>query len=85
MMMAVVARDTARRGLTDSEHQVFLILGNHELYGSSYSNARRRVAEICAKRPNLHLLDRNSYLVPGTNVRIIGATLVSSSIMLMRF
>jgi 3',5'-cyclic AMP phosphodiesterase CpdA len=56
--------------------RVFVILGNHEMYGSSVEEATSAARNVCDSLPNVHLLTRSHFDV-GSEVRIIGTTLWS--------
>jgi predicted phosphohydrolase len=56
---------------------VFLVLGNHEFYGSSIKCTVDGVREICARHHNVILLHNETHDIPGTGIRIAGTTLWS--------
>jgi len=55
--------------------KVFVLLGNHEYYGSTVARTLQRVKEICDSHPNLVMMQQGSVKVNG--VRILGTTLWS--------
>jgi predicted phosphodiesterase len=55
---------------------VFVVLGNHEAYGSSLAAAAAAAQAVCDAFPNVHLLQRGAVDV-GADVRIAGTTLWS--------
>ncbi|KXS20457.1 hypothetical protein M427DRAFT_28177 [Gonapodya prolifera JEL478] len=58
--------------------RVYVVLGNHELYGDSYSGGRAKVREICAAHPNVMFLDGGvAEDIEGTDLRVTGCTLWS--------
>ena len=69
-------------GMADRFPQVYIVLGNHEFYGSEYYSLKQTARDICQQRDNLHLMDQNSILYvnptnPNDQVRLIGTTLWS--------
>lgn len=57
------------------EH-VLLLTGNHEYYGEhTMEEVDEAIEAICAKRDNLHFLNRRVWDVPGHGVRFAGCTL----------
>ena len=73
-----VVRESAYRSLlleaAEKFEKVFVVLGNHEFYGSVYESAICSVEAICAEKPGkLFLLHRRSHVIG--HVRVIGATL----------
>jgi len=60
---------------TTKFEKVFVLLGNHEYYGSSVDLVQERVKEACGQHPNLILMQKTSLLVDG--VRLLGTTLWS--------
>lgn len=62
----------------DKFERVFVVAGNHELYGSSRNVTDEKIHKICSARSNLTFLQRTSYSFPTFSqhsVKIIGATL----------
>jgi len=57
--------------------KVLIIAGNHEYYGTSIEEANKRIADICALRPNLHFLNNTSLYLPEYHVRFCGSTMWS--------
>lgn len=52
------------------------MLGNHEMYGLGPDAARTVAQEACnAAGSNVHLLHRAHHDLPGTDIRVVGATL----------
>jgi hypothetical protein len=58
------------------QHVVWVV-GNHEHYGFDYDEIWTIIAADLQPFPNLHLLQRGTWDLPGTNLRIAGATLWS--------
>lgn len=58
----------------DRFEHVFLVPGNHEYYLSAPPIAKEKMARICSKKPNLHLLD-NGYFDLNDQVRVVGTTM----------
>lgn len=56
---------------------VYLVLGNHCAYGTTWSDAVERGRKLAAEIPNLHFLHRDAYKVPGHKLTILGTTLHS--------
>lgn len=58
---------------------VYVITGNHEYHNSkrhTIAETDKYIHEFCLKHKNLYFLQAGmSYLIPGTTIRIIGATL----------
>lgn len=56
---------------------VLCVLGNHEHYKSSLDVTGRKIREGLAKHQvtNVHLLENESFVIPGTNVKVIGGTM----------
>lgn len=59
--------------------KIFLVLGNHEVYGSSFEETVARARELCRDccSGKLVLLERDTYDLPGLDIRIAGTTLWS--------
>lgn len=63
--------------------EVFLVAGNHEYYNmrcpvkTDMASKNELLQTICDGLPNVHFLNCSSYLIPETNVRILGCTLWS--------
>ena len=64
-------------------HTVFVVSGNHEYhnpYGRTLSETDNHIYNICMKYRNVIFLQGGaSYCIPGTRLRIVGATLWSNS------
>jgi hypothetical protein len=64
-------------------HTVFVVAGNHEYhnsYGKSMVETDNQIYNICLKFRNVIFLQNGaSYTLPGTKIRIVGATLWSLS------
>ncbi|KAH3756472.1 Serine/threonine protein phosphatase [Pelomyxa schiedti] len=56
---------------------VFVVAGNHEFYGNEYRQTREQMTRVCQLLPNVTFLDKTSFVVPGTKIRVIGGTLWS--------
>lgn len=69
------AYQTLIEKLSDDYQHVFLITGNHEYYGKSYSAINQFLTEFCSRFDNVHFLHNNHYIMD--NIRIIGSTLWS--------
>ena len=57
--------------------KVFLVLGNHEFYGSCVERTLERVREICKGNDKLVFLNDDTFDLPELGVRIAGTTLWS--------
>ena len=55
---------------------VFVVMGNHEYYGSIFNKAEEQMELICNKFSNVFLLNNKSFLLNG--VLIVGSTLWSN-------
>lgn len=53
--------------------QVVYVAGNHEYYGTTFSDFNNKIRQKCARLPNVHFLDRDTTQIEG--VWFIGATL----------
>ncbi|OCK78883.1 hypothetical protein K432DRAFT_383548 [Lepidopterella palustris CBS 459.81] len=65
---------------TQLYERVFLVLGNHEFHGASFSagiEAAQRLEREPALKGKLILLHQRRYDVPGSNVSVLGCTLWS--------
>jgi predicted MPP superfamily phosphohydrolase len=54
---------------------VYVLLGNHEYYRNTVQGTLGACQEVCDSHPNLHLVQRSSFLLEG--VRVLGTTLWS--------
>lgn len=59
--------------LKDVEIPVVYVLGNHEFYGSSFSETYKILAQADTQLPNLHWLQNSSLELNG--IRILGTSL----------
>jgi len=57
----------------DKYPQVIYVPGNHEYYGAYAAEHDEKIKEICAKLPNLHLLDPGKVVIDGAT--FVGAAL----------
>lgn len=55
--------------------RVFVVLGNHEWYGSEGRDCLARARDVAARLPNVHVLEKEAVEVDG--VRVLGTTLWS--------
>lgn len=55
--------------------QILYVPGNHEYYTSSFHEVRAQLKRSARKRPNLHILDRAVFALPGFKARVLGCTL----------
>lgn len=58
-------------------HTVFIVAGNHEFYQGEYHAAKEACKKICAKFPNVVFMDKTSYWLSNSNIRVLGTTLWS--------
>jgi predicted phosphohydrolase len=58
-------------------HTVFVVAGNHEFYNGEYTAVKFSIAAICKKFPNVVFLDKTSYWLQESKVRVLGTTLWS--------
>ena len=56
---------------------VYVVLGNHCAYGTTWPDAVDKLRKIAQDIPNLHFLQRDAYKVPGHKLTILGTTLHS--------
>ena len=62
--------------LSQNFQAVFVVMGNHEYYGSIFKDAEKKMEEKCNQFTNVFLLNNKSVLVNGT--LIVGSTLWSN-------
>ena len=65
--------ESALRILCDRFPEVVFVIGNHDLWGGSFAQAREVLHAASDRLGNLHVLDNSIYTVGG--VRILGATM----------
>lgn len=71
-------RDFLERAAGHPEYRhVVFVKGNHELFGSSMEETDAILAEMARAVPKLVVLNRSTFDVPGTDLRIAGCTLWS--------
>eukprot|EP01130_Rhizamoeba_saxonica_P004674 TRINITY_DN1897_c0_g1_i4.p1 TRINITY_DN1897_c0_g1~~TRINITY_DN1897_c0_g1_i4.p1 ORF type:complete len:348 (+),score=72.42 TRINITY_DN1897_c0_g1_i4:840-1883(+) len=56
---------------------VFITLGNHEFYTGCVSEIYESMESICSERDNIVFLNKTSYKIEGTSVRVLGTCLWS--------
>ncbi len=61
--------------VSEKYEKVLLIRGNHEIYGMTIEQCDSVIFDICVQYENVFYLQRNSYDIQDTDIRIIGATL----------
>ena len=61
--------------VSNKYEMVFLIRGNHEIFGMSLIECDNVISDICKEYSNVIYLQRNSFDIPDTNIRVIGTTL----------
>jgi predicted phosphohydrolase len=66
------------KDVSERYEKVFLIRGNHEIYGSTLDQIDSTIKEICESFKNVIFLQRNVFDIEETNIRVIGATLWTS-------
>ena len=52
--------------------QIYMVLGNHDFYGSSFSEVDAEVAKLCDSVTNLHHLDGSKILPLGDGIGVMG-------------
>lgn len=57
--------------------KVFVILGNHEMYGTCVENAVKKMREQCKTMDNVVFLNKDTYDIDHLGIRIAGTTLWS--------
>lgn len=65
---------------TRNYKKVFLIAGNHEMYGSSVDETVGRLRDMCKHSDKLIFLNNDTYDIPDCDIRIVGTTLWSKVI-----
>lgn len=69
----IVTPSTKHR-LKDLKSNIYYVTGNHELYGISWDYGVSGYQNYF-KDSNIHVLENDTVIIPGTNIRIIGASL----------
>jgi hypothetical protein len=55
-----------------SPRKVYFVLGNHDFYGSSFSEVQKRIEKVCAKIGNLRQLGHREVVLLGGDNALIG-------------
>eukprot|EP00734_Pompholyxophrys_sp_LG126_P000045 Pompholyxophrys_sp_v1_NODE_2_length_20472_cov_5.132586.p10 type:complete len:249 gc:universal NODE_2_length_20472_cov_5.132586:13145-13891(+) len=64
--------------VSEKYEKVFLIRGNHDIYGMTVEQTDYCIKDICEPLTNVIFLQRDSFDIENTNIRVIGATLWTS-------
>lgn len=72
-LLPFLARAAALPGI----RHVLMVRGNHEAFGSSLEEADALLADAARRTPGLVFLNRATFDVPGTDLRVAGCTLWS--------
>jgi predicted MPP superfamily phosphohydrolase len=51
---------------------IYFVLGNHDFYGGSVAETRRRVTQLCVERPRLHYLSAQDAIALAPDVALVG-------------
>jgi Icc-related predicted phosphoesterase len=67
-----IANDLTRIAQAASRRPVHFVLGNHDFYGSSFSEVQKQVEKVCAGHGNLHQLGHGEVVPLGNTDVLIG-------------
>jgi len=63
--------------LTPHFKAIFVVPGNHEFYTSEWEHAFLIMSQVCSMHPKLIFMNKTTYKIPDSNIRILGSILWS--------
>lgn len=70
--IAATIEDELRRAAAATRRPIYFVLGNHDFYGSSIADVRRRMAALCRESPSLTWMTGSSVVTLDERTALVG-------------